>query len=64
MLEMCVVRLIKKVKGFKVLTWDLRDNPNFTYRIGETMTTNGELEMYENGLHLYKSLENVSVEAL
>ena len=55
-----------KFKAYKVLTADNRapNNPNYQYHpaSGVTVQHEGEeLEMCKSGLHVYKSLKNISV---
>jgi len=56
---------MKQKRYYKVLTEDLKapSNTNFSYENWENRTfrVEGKLFMCANGLHLYKSLKNVSV---
>ena len=53
------------MKYYKVLTKDLRapNNTDYSYEDWESKTfrVKGRLSVYRNGLHLYKSLANISV---
>ena len=55
---------MSKQKYYKVLTKDLMapNNTDFSYKGWENKTfkVKGKIELYDNGLHLYTSLKNIS----